>query len=87
MLTTQASGIKLRSHRLEEKAVEKWSPPRSPVCGWHLGGSRFLPPFLLCLVRACAWVQRAPLGRAGLEEVEVSDKAAHSMASFPPQPT
>lgn len=86
MLRTQAPGIKLRSHRVEEKAVEKWSPPWSQVCGWHLEGSPFLPPFLLCLVRACIWMQAAPLRRAGLEEVEISDKAAPSVASCPPQP-
>lgn len=91
MLRTQDPGIKLRPHNLEKKAAEKQSPTRSQVCGWRLEGSpSLLSPtslFLICVVRACTWMQRAPLGRAGLEEAEVSGEAAPSVAPFPPQPT
>lgn len=47
-----------------------------------------VPPFLLPF-SACSEpeprAQRASLGRAGLEEADVSDKAAPSVASFPSQ--
>lgn len=48
MLRTQAPGIKLRSHRVEEKAVEKWSPPL--VSGmWMAPKGLSFPPSLPAL--------------------------------------
>lgn len=87
MLRIQDPEIKLRPPRLEEKAVETWSPARSQVWGKLPKGLSF-PPFLLPFA-VCSEpeprVQRASLGRAGLEEADVSDKAAPSVASFPSQ--
>lgn len=49
MLRIQAPEIKLRPHRLEEKAVETRSPARSQVWGWCLKDSSSLPSSFLSL--------------------------------------
>ena len=64
-----------------EKTGSSQVSDRGEVDGVWRAPLPFLPAFLLCLVKANTRVQRAPLGRAMLEEAEVSDKAAPSRRS------
>lgn len=86
MLRIWAPEIKLRSQAGGEGCGDTESCQVSGVRMVPKG--LFLPPFLLPF-SACSEpkprLQRASLGRAGLEEADVSDKAAPSVASFPSQ--